>query len=84
MIIARSAIEKSAAAVAVADRNENDLTAKEAEEELTIAEKTITALENALNEKTVIVSKASKASSSTSDKNYKLKKLLIKKYKLNM
>ena len=54
MIIARSAIEKSAAAVAVADRNENDLTAKEAEEELTIAEKTITALENALNEKTVI------------------------------
>ncbi|CAG8749867.1 16328_t:CDS:1, partial [Funneliformis caledonium] len=66
MIITRSTIEKSATAVAVADRNENDLTAKEAEEELTIAEKTITALENALNEKTVIASKASKASSLTS------------------
>ncbi|CAG8711256.1 5608_t:CDS:1, partial [Funneliformis mosseae] len=35
MIIARSAIKKSATTVAVTDRNENDLTAKEAEEELT-------------------------------------------------
>ena len=78
MIIARSAIEKSATAVAAADRNENELTAKEAEEELTVAEKTITALENALNEKTVIALKASKRSSSTSGKNHKLKKLLIK------
>ncbi|CAG8754719.1 1016_t:CDS:1, partial [Funneliformis mosseae] len=66
IIIARSAIEKSAVTVAVADRNENDLIAKETEEELTIAEKTIIALENTLNEKTVIASKASKASSLTS------------------
>ena len=78
MIIARTAIEKSAAAVAAADRNENELTAEEAEKELTVAEKTITALENALNEKTVIVLNASKGSSSTSGKNHKLKKLLIK------
>jgi hypothetical protein len=78
MIIARSAIAKSAAAVAAADKNENELTAKKAEEELTVAEKTITTLENILNEKTVIALKASKGSSSTSGKNHKLKKLLIK------